>query len=68
MADTILPVDALALAHDAVDDMVAKTVDLPNADSVWIMAMTTVKDLPDEQKIQNLALLLTVTLQRLAQQ
>lgn len=65
---TILPVDALALAHDAVDSMVEKCKDLPNADSVWIMAMTVVKDLEDEQKIQNLSLLLTVTLQRLAQQ
>lgn len=68
MADTILPVEALALGHDAIDNLIEKAKQLPNADSVWIMAMTVVNDLPDDQKIQNLALLLTVTLQRLAQQ
>jgi len=65
--DPILPTETLAKAHDAVDDMVAKVADLSNADSVWIMAMSSVEELTPEQQRQNLALLLTVALQRLAQ-
>lgn len=68
MAETVLPTEALAHAHDAIDMLTEKARTLPNADSVWVMAMSSVEglDLTDDQKRQNLGLLLTVALQRLA--
>jgi hypothetical protein len=67
VADTLIPTDALATAHDAVDALVAKTPG-KNADTMWLMCMNLVgKGLEPEQQRQNLALLLAVALQKLAQ-
>lgn len=68
-APPIIPTHDLALAHEAVDTLVARLVEEPTtpADTLWIRCMNLVEQLPPEQQRQNLALLLTVALQRLAQ-
>jgi hypothetical protein len=65
--DTIIPVDALDAAHAALDHMLSTVTPARNADSIWISVMSSVEPLPSEEQRQNLALLLTIALQRLSQ-
>lgn len=65
MADTIIPIEALDQAHDALDALVANSAGRL-ADNVWISMMNTVEGMEPEKQRQNLALLLTVAVQRLA--
>lgn len=67
MTDPIIPTADLAEAHRALDHMLEIVTPARSADSVWIMLMDSVEPLPPEQQRQNLALLLAVALQRLAQ-
>lgn len=63
--DPILPTDALDHAHTAIDNLI-QAIDGKTADTVWLLILSTVANLPPEQQRQNLSLLLTVALQRLA--
>jgi hypothetical protein len=69
---TIIPIDALDTAHTCLDTMLAKVktaddAEWQTADNIWIQVLTSVNQLTPEQQKQNLALLLVVALQRLAQ-
>lgn len=66
MADPILADDVLAGAHDALDLLIEKARG-NTADNVWIQSLNAVSQLNSDQQRQNLALLLTVAIQRLAQ-
>jgi len=66
MADTEIPVDALAAAHDAIDLMVQLARTPITADEVWQSLMGSVEHLSEDSIVAHFALLLTVALQRLA--
>jgi hypothetical protein len=68
---TIIPIDALDQAHTCLDTMIEKAARAHDeqwhtADDIWIQVLNSVAPLTEEQQKQNLALLLTVALQRLA--
>jgi dsDNA-binding SOS-regulon protein len=69
---TIIPVADLDEAHTCLDIMIEKVAHAHDemwhtADDVWLQVLNSVAPLTEEQQRQNLALLLTVALQRLAQ-
>jgi hypothetical protein len=69
--DSIIPTSALDQAHTCLDVMIEKVYNAENlewhtADDIWIQVLNSVDKLTPEQQKQNLALLLVVALQRLA--